>query len=277
VREPYDVQGAESQAATEMQGRIGNHLRYAERVYRLLDLAISYDDEREIAVGSVDYVALLLMGRMANDMRAIATLARLGYGVQACTLAASVFEVAFTFADVLTDDETASADGTDDERAIADGKAAAWRSHTDPRHSFMSVGNGVTKFVSRMLSSPEERRKVIREQLAIYQELCQFKHGNPRFIFHRPNRDGYCDNRLGPDATHFGVLSASAAILHAGRCVALALHQWADARLLPAAAQNRFDQELAALVRHQEVVDDQTRSLTAGFDESSQSATRQAD
>jgi hypothetical protein len=259
VGEPFDVRSAEAQAIQEMGRRIGNHLSYAERVYRLLDLAISYDDEREIPVGSVDYVALLLMGRMANDMRAIATLARLGYGVQACTLAASVLEVAFTFVDIVTDDK----------------RAAAWSNHTDPQHSLMSAQAAIEKFVRRMPWSEGQKQTAKSRQAAIYKDLCQFKHGNPRGMRPRPNGEGYFDNRLGPDTTDFGLLTATTAILHAGWHVGLALHQWSDARLLPPAARIRFDQELAALVRHYEVVDDQTRGLKACFDGSIESATHQ--
>ena len=248
-------------AAQEMQRRIGDHLSYADTVYRLLDLAISYDDEREILVGSVDYVALLLMGRMANDMRAIGALARVGYGVQSCTLAASAFEVAFTFVDILTDDK----------------KAAAWSNHINPRHSFMSATPAVKMFVDRMPWSEEQKKIAKCRQLAIYEDLCQFKHGNPRSMFPRPNDDGYFDNRLGPDTTNFGVLTASTAILHSGWCVGLALHQWGDARQLPTAARNCFDEELAALVRQQEVVDAQTRSLMALAGGSAETVTRQED
>jgi hypothetical protein len=251
VSEPFNVRSAESQASKEMQRRIGEHLSYAQRVYRLLDLAISHDDEREIPVGSVDYVALLLMGRMANDMRAIRSLARLGYGVQACALAASVLEVAFTFVDVVTDDEGAAADA----------KAAAWSKHADPRRSSMSARVALTKFVDRMAWSEAQKLTAISTQAAIYKDLCQFKHGNPRGMRPRPNGEGYFDNRLGPGTTDFGLLTAATAVLHAGWHVGLALHQWADARTLPPAARIRFDQELVALVRHYDVVDDQTRNL----------------
>jgi hypothetical protein len=184
VGEAFDVESAESLAVQEMQRRIGNHLSYADRVYRLLDLAISYYDEREIAVGSVDYVALLLVGRMANDMRAITVLARLGYGVQACTLAASVLELAFTFVDVVRDGQ----------------KAAAWTNHTDPRHSFMSARGdqgAITKFVRRMPWSEEGKAMAKCRQEAIYEDLCQFKHGNPRSMLPRPDDDGNSDIPLG--------------------------------------------------------------------------------
>ena len=261
MSEPFDIQSAEPQAAREMQRRIGNHLSYAEAVYRLLDLAISHDDEREIAVGSVDYVALLLMGRMANDVRAIGTLAQLGYEVQACTLAASILEVAFTFVDIATDDK----------------RAVAWSNHTNSRHSLISARAAIEKFVRRMPWSEAQKQTAECRQKAVYEVLCQFKHANPRSMSPRAIDDGYFDNRLGPDTTHFGVLTASAAILHAGWCVGLALHQWADARSLPAAARIRFDQELAALVRHYEVVDDQTRGLKGCFDASIKSATHQQD
>jgi hypothetical protein len=261
VGEAFDVQSAESQADQEIQRRIGNHLSYADRVYRLLDLAISYDDEREVPVGSIDYVAPLLMGRMANDMRAIGALARLGYGVQACTLAASVLEVAFTFVDVIGDGQ----------------KAAAWSNHTDPRHSFMNARQAVRTFVDRMPWSKEDTDKAECRQLAIYEDLCQFKHGNPRSMFPRPNADGYFDIPLGPDTTDFGVLTASTAILHAGWCARLALHQWADARQLPTAARNHFDEELAALVRQQEAVDDHTRGLKALAGGSAETVTRHED
>jgi hypothetical protein len=258
VGEPFDVQRAESRAAQEMQRRIGDHLSYADTVYRLLDVAISFDDEREIPVGSVDYVALLLMGRMANDMRAIGALARFGYGVQSCTLAASVFEVAFTFVDILTDDK----------------RAAAWSNHAKPERSFMSARPAVKKFVDRMPWSEEQKETAKCRQGAIYEDLCQFKHGNPRSMFPRPNDDGYFDNRLGPDTTDFGILTASTAILHSGWCVGLALHRWGDARRLPTVARNRFDEELAALVRQQELVDAQTRSLMAFAGGSPQTLTR---
>jgi cytochrome c5 len=261
VDEAFDVQSAELQAAKEMQRLVGNPLSYAQRVYRLLDIAISHDDEREIAVGSVDYAALLLMGRMANDVRAIRTLARLGYGVQAFTLAASILEVAFTFVDIATDDK----------------RAAAWSNHTNSRHSFISARAAIKKFVRRMPWSDAQKQTAECSQKAVYEDLCQFKHANPRSMSPRAIDDGYFDNRLGPDTTDFGILTASTAILHAGWCVGLALHQWADARSLPAAARIRFDQELAALVRHYEVVDDQTRGLNGCFDTSIKSATNQQD
>ena len=161
-----------------MQRRIGEHLSYGERMYRLLDLAISHDDEREVPVRSVDYVALLLMGRMANDMRAITSLARLGYGVQASTLAASVFEVAFTFADVLTDDEAATADGTDDEgycRRESCGMVEPFK----PTAFVHVCPKALTKFVDRWRSlkrkskRPKETGSDLRGPLPI-------KHGNPR-------------------------------------------------------------------------------------------------
>jgi hypothetical protein len=120
--------------------------------------------------------------------------------------------------------------------------------------------------------SEEEKRKAKCGQLAIYEDLCQFKHENPRGIFPRAS-----DNRFGPDTTDFGVLSASAAILHAGRHVGLALHQWVDARSLRTAARDDFDEELAALARQHEVVDDQMLSLMALRSGSAETVAPQAD
>ena len=218
MNEAYDVRSAEAQATTEMQRQIGCHLSYLDRCYRLLDLAIGHYDESETRVGSVDYVALLLFGRIANDVRAIWTLARLGYGAQACTLAASVFEHAFTFVDTIIDEE----------------KAAKWTGHADPRHSFLPAKQAINKFIDRMPWSSDQKIKAKDSQCLIYQELCQFKHGNPRSIFPRvPSDAGYWDNRLGPDTTNFWVCSASVAVLHAVWCAGLTLQQWVDARPLP--------------------------------------------
>ena len=139
---------------------------------------------------------MLLFGRIANDVRAIRILAQLGYGAQACTLAASVFEHAFTFVDTITCGE----------------RAAKWSSHADPRHSFLPAGQAIEKFVDKMPWSADQKIEAKHRQRIVYQELCQFKHGNPRGMFARPNDAGYCDNHIGPDTTEFGVCSASVAV-----------------------------------------------------------------
>ena len=49
--------------------------------------------------------------------------------------------------------------------------------------------------------------------------------------------------------------------LHAGWCAGLTLRQWVDARPLPAAVRDRFDEEFAALIEQHDLLTEETHIL----------------
>jgi len=67
------------------------------------------------ALGKIDFenrsastkVAILLSVRIANDLRGVSLLTKVGYGIQAASLASSIYEIAYTVAYIGADNKLA--------------------------------------------------------------------------------------------------------------------------------------------------------------------------
>jgi len=113
----------------------------------------------------VHKVGLLLMVRLAQDVRCILLCVHRGYPVQASSMAACAFEAAYALAYVGGDES----------------KAQAWADHTDERRSFRDVKTMVAGALKGLGLPQAECAELSDIQLGLYRRLCMAKHSNPVF------------------------------------------------------------------------------------------------
>lgn len=102
-----------------------------------------------------------LMCRLANELRCACILAKTGYAVQAASLVASAYEIAYTIRYV----------GTDENRA------QSWIDHDDPTQLYRSVRTLVADFATKM--QVQDVDLATQRLYGIYRQLCWAKHANP--------------------------------------------------------------------------------------------------
>ena len=111
------VEDEEDAARQILLPELSDHLELVERVYSLIGLVgIAYHDKKFAAIPTTTKARLVILARLADDLNCAGKLCCIGYGVQACVLAASIFEVAHTITYI----------GTDENRA------REWEEHDDP-------------------------------------------------------------------------------------------------------------------------------------------------
>ena len=151
--------GSESDLTTAAV--LGRHLRESlevtEKTERVLRLIIQHH-ESVGSEGKWPLVQCMILTRVADDLRAAASLALRGYFMQAMTIGASVYELTYTAAYIAQDDE----------------KAAQWLEWTDPRKTPWGRRKMVTEVLAGVFGS-----RTSGDQ-ARYMALCWAKHGNPR-------------------------------------------------------------------------------------------------
>lgn len=102
-----------------------------------------------------------LLTRIMRDNRCAAVLSLTGYAVQATTLVASVFEVAFTVGYIR--DEVDRAD--------------EWMNYEDPTRPFRGVKHMIQDVIGRY--GRENKQAAIKSKYLTYRQLCQVKHAHP--------------------------------------------------------------------------------------------------
>lgn len=107
-------------------------------------------------------VAVILIIRLANDSRCVSLMAKMGYGMQAASLACSIYEIAYTVAYIGADDSLAE----------------KWINHDEvlktPFGSILKLTEG--GLLKLGVPSPE---KHALSEYRNYTQLCMAKHGNP--------------------------------------------------------------------------------------------------
>lgn len=104
-------------------------------------------------------VCTKLVLRMINDLRSISMLAEVGYDVQANSLAASVYECAFTIGTIYDDRELAK----------------KWIEHEDPKKAFLDA----YLLTKTAWSNYGSKQDMTDSSYKIYRQLCWGKHLNP--------------------------------------------------------------------------------------------------
>ncbi len=152
-------------------------------------------------------VAMALLVRLSNDLRAVRILADKGYALQAVSLAASIYEVAYTVAYIGSDENLAE----------------EWIAHDEPTKPFRVVRllteQGLTK-----LSHPNVKQQTGIEY-RVYRQLCQAKHANPVLQRFHGIRVRHEEKEFvlfnGPDTSENAIQAAWFALEHAAALVAI--------------------------------------------------------
>lgn len=188
----------EQEAARKLDGELHEYVVASERVYNLIGIALDRAPSGPIQMVSRSCVVTrLLLIRLRNDLRCAALLAARGYGEQACSVVASLYEGAFTILSIGGDDELAQ----------------KWFKHSNPSKFFISPKNAAQQGLSKFgISDPEKHALPNSEN--IYQKLCMVKHMNPI----SQKRRGYevVGSRIelfsGPDSSDEGLQAACFAL-----------------------------------------------------------------
>lgn len=163
-------------------------------------------------------VVTKLMYRLCDEVRCLMLIAERGYGMQAATLAASIYEIAFSSALINLDPRY----------------AATWATHEEPTQPWMKTRK-LTDLVWSLanVSDAEERRQIDYKR---YRMLCMCKHANPLFQRHSGTKvdevDRYGGSKLanitftaGPDQSEGGTSVTLYALDCAVRYSLLAVQQ----------------------------------------------------
>ncbi len=172
--------GASARAAVEARARLATwdgagelaaHLHRADQTFEILALAL-HRAGAPATPSAARQVFDKLLPQIAQDIRAVGLLAKLGFPYQAVTVSVSAFEHGVMLASI----------GDDDERA---GK---WLAHTDLTRNMDNVHDTVLRALTNLdrdypglkakLQVTHEG-KLLGPYQTMYQRLCTFKHGNP--------------------------------------------------------------------------------------------------
>lgn len=160
--EPDDVEAVELAARGFAQEQYGAHLKLTGRVYNLIGRWKSSVKMRPFAeVSLAERVCVALHNRLANDLRGVQELAMRGYPLQAASLAASMFEGAYSLAFIGADENLAQ----------------EWVEHGDPARMFRPVKTLVRGVMQKERVPDIEASTKVKYR--DYQQLCMAKHINP--------------------------------------------------------------------------------------------------
>lgn len=159
---PGDVESSERAALGFAQEEYGAHLKLAGRVYDFIGRWSHSDELRPFKeVSLAERVCVALLYRLANDLRGVQGLALQGYPLQAVSLAASMFEGAYTLAFI-------GADGN---------LAQEWADHDDPTSTFRPIKT-LVRGVMQKEGVPDVEAST-EAKYRDYRQLCLAKHINP--------------------------------------------------------------------------------------------------
>ena len=155
---------AEESAAATLEPELRGHGELTLRAYEALELVLEALPEVPVQSVRLSRVAATqLLVRLANDLRTAALLAIRGYPLQAATLVASMFEVAYTVAYIDGDDEL----------------ARQWGSHNDPTRLFRPIRQLVRDVIAKLPIPAAEGDAAVERKYRDYRQLCLAKHVNP--------------------------------------------------------------------------------------------------
>lgn len=232
-----NVQDVEARAIVELAPKLRDHLALTADAFTLVaellaavPVAPIKDLPRSLTV------ATKLLLRLSNDIRAIDLVAVHGYPVQACSLGAAAYEVAFTIGYIGGDD----------------GRAQKWLDHDDPTSFPWDVWT-MTRDTFTTLGVPDPQTQADRAY-RVYRQCCMAKHGNPLLEgrFGLQVGDGRVMMSNGPNVSEQAIRVARFALeLAAGASAVTAIKSflWHHlSRYVPPAAFSRYVDRINALV-----------------------------
>ncbi len=234
---PENIEHAEECAIETAHGELRDHLTLTETAFNLSGLAIKRLPHVPLVQMPLSRkVAATLLIRLSNDLRSILLLAPRGYALQAASLAANIYEQAYTITYI----------------GGLEARAEDWIHHDDPIHFFRPIYELTREVVTELqLPNPNEQ---IQRQYRVYRQLCLAKHANPLLQMDHAFaiESGQAIQRNGPDTSEPAIRAASFTLQHATGLTCLTLVSFVNNHL-PPEFQRDFLARLDALEarRHQ--------------------------
>jgi hypothetical protein len=183
------LERAEYDAAKTLEPELHDHIELSARSYDFVSEVLTRAPEGPLSqISQSRKVVTVLLLRIASDLRCIGLVALRGYPEQACVLAASVYEAAFTVMVVGSDD------------VIAQG----WVDYDDPNRQFRPILELTREGLRRVGADPVQHAQ---RWYTVYRQLCLPKHLNPVLQRLRGLKLGgsTVTVQVGPDAGEDGV------------------------------------------------------------------------
>jgi len=199
---PKPVRKHEAAARRVMWAHWSENLNHVKEVWRLVVHALVVMQDHSLASPS-SYVAAMLVSRVGNDLFQVHELAAKGYGPQAASIAATIFEITPVIARIARGGDEA---------------ARKWLGHDElHRLPWDNVRKGIKYHVRQIhpAKSEPEVEIMVNGQMSDYEALCASKHGNPMLFLHgRSLKEGAVPDfpfDLGPDTN----LATQQCLVHA--------------------------------------------------------------
>jgi hypothetical protein len=156
------LQEAENRAMKQLGEKLRLHLALAVDAFNLISLLLLQVSPAPMnSLPKSWHVAIKLLLRLSNDLRCVELVAARGYPLQACTIAASMCEIAFGIAWVDANEE----------------RAQVWLKHDDPKEAPLDVRSMMREGLANLgVSDPEAQTKI---EYRVYRQLSMAKHANP--------------------------------------------------------------------------------------------------
>jgi hypothetical protein len=204
---------AERHAIESLDLQLREHAQLTENVFNLIGDAIGRVPEipvREVSQSRKVVTSLLV--RLANDLRCAALIALRGYPIQAASLVACMYEVAYTIAYIKSDDILAQ----------------EWIEHDNPTKQFRPIRDLTKDALVKFGVVDAERETGF--QYRIYRQLCMAKHSNPLFQMQHSYQlqNGNVVAMNGPDTSGSAVRAAWFALEHAARLSFLSIASYVE-------------------------------------------------
>lgn len=190
---------AEARAQDALAPRLQKHLALASDAFDLIGFLLAHHPDAPMsALPKAMHVAVKLLLRLSNDLRGVQLHAERGYPLQALTVCASMYEIAYALG-YIGPDETL---------------AQKWLDHDSPARQFRSVKEMTRVTLERLgVTDPE----TVRHRYRTYQQLCLAKHANPLLEsrYGIEVRGDQVVSMNGPDTSETAVRAAMFALEHA--------------------------------------------------------------
>jgi hypothetical protein len=159
-----DLHQAEVGAIVALETELHDHMKLTTDAFNLIARLVPLTEIHTTPMNLLPkslHVAVMLLVRLANDLRSVQMLAGTGYPVQALALVASMYEIAYTGAYIGNDESLAQ----------------EWLKYDDPTKLFRDVRSLTNEALIKLdlMDRPDKADLEYRN----YRMLCWAKHANP--------------------------------------------------------------------------------------------------
>lgn len=209
------IDGQEENTSFKIYSEIKPHLDYLSKVYNLcFEIQMIFNNKPFKNILSYLRAQMMIIMRITDFLRCIFILIPKGYPEQACTLAASIFELSHTSIRFSYDHETAN----------------KWLESKSVSHKMPNlIGMNNWKELVKKNCNASESSQQADPEYKVYKQLCWMKHSLPKMQDLRVNQDeNSVEFIFGPYSDNRSISHAWFGMEHAGRLTEFALSRVID-------------------------------------------------